>query len=97
LFLYRWGNKVVGVLGCDAFDNEEERIMCLQQVPVEVFAVSNIQNGPNSAQAVIDGEFAPNPFLPYTPKQILDSGDYNFNVSILLGCNRYILFDGHNE
>ena len=62
-----------------------------------MFAVSDIQNGPNSAQAVIDGEFSPDPFLPYTPKQILDSGNYNFDVRVLLGCNRYNVFGGHKK
>ena len=65
--------------------------MCLQQVPVEVFAESDIQNGPNSAQAVIDGNFSTEPFLPYSPSEILDSGNYNYDIRVLLGCNRYML------
>ena len=88
---HRWGGIVTGNVGCGSFDNEEETILCLQDVPVDNFSNSYIQNGPNSAQAVIDAGFSDTPFLPNTPKEIIDSGDYNYNVSILLGCNRYWL------
>ena len=68
----------------------------VQKVPVDDFSNSYIQNGPNSAQAVIDSGFSNNPFLPSTPKEIIDSGDYNYNINILLGCNRYVYFDFFN-
>ena len=66
-------------------------ILCLQDVPVTNYTDSWIQNGPNSAQAVIDGTFSSKPFLPSTPREIIDSGNYNHNISVLLGCNRYEL------
>ena len=89
LCFYRWGGTVTKSVGCGSFEHEEETILCLQDVPADDFSNSYIQNGPNSAQAVIDAGFSNNPFLPNTPKEIIDSGDYNYNVSILLGCNRY--------
>ena len=88
-FSNRWGDKVADSVGCGLFDCDEETVLCLQDVPVDNFTNSWIQNGPNSAQAVIDGKFSSNPFLPSTPYEIIKSGHYNYNVSILLGCNRY--------
>ena len=76
-------------VGCGSFDNDEDTVSCLQDVPVDSFTESWIQNGPNGAMSVIDSGFSSNPFLPNTPNQIIDSGDYNYNVSILTGCNRY--------
>lgn len=40
------------------------------------------------AQAVIDGSFTDVPFLPYSPREIMDSGLYNHNVSLILGFNK---------
>ena len=78
-------------VGCGSTDNENEMILCLQEVPVNNYTDSWIQNGPNSAQAVIDGAFSSNSFLPNTPQEIIDRGNYNHNINILLGCNRYEL------
>ena len=86
---HRWGDKVSDSVGCGSLANHEETVLCLQDVPVDNFTDSWIQNGPNSAQAVIDGGFSSNPFLPKLPLEIIKSGDYSYNVSILLGCNRY--------
>lgn len=85
----RWGGKVSNSVGCGSLDNDEETVACLQNVPVDNFTDSWIQNGPNSAQAVIDGGFSSNPFLPNLPLEIIKGGDYHYNISILLGCNRY--------
>ena len=86
--MIRWGKKVSEAVECGSFDDEKQLIVCLQQVPVEVFAVSDIQNGPNSAQAVIDGRFSNNSFLPSSPREMFKRGQYNYNVSVLIGCNR---------
>lgn len=91
-FVHRWGKKASAAVGCSSFDDEKELIACLRQVPAETFALSDIQNGPNSAQAVIDANFTSNPFLPKSPREILKSGIYNSNISILLGCNRWEMY-----
>ena len=58
---------------------------------LEKILSSSIQVGYKGAHAVIDGNFATNPFLPDLPKSIMSKGMYNKDVDILLGSNRYSL------
>ena len=84
----RWGQKVVESVGCGVFQNITEQIKCLQEIDVKTLASSPIQNGFNGANAVVDGKFSKKPFLPDHPKKLMESGNYNKNINLLLGCNR---------
>ena len=83
--MFRWGQLAASSVGCD---KGEAQIHCLQSVSVERLLKTPISSGPNGAHAVIDGSFSDDPFLPLSPKEILSSGDYNNNVSLLLGYNK---------
>ena len=85
---FRWGQKAAQSVGCEFKENVTEQINCLQQVDVETLANSPIQNGFSTANAVVDGTFVKEPFLPDHPKALMESGEYNKNVNVLLGCNR---------
>ena len=61
---------------------------CLQSVSVERLLRTQLAAGPNGAQAVIDKPHSSSPFLPMSPKEIMRSGDYNHEVSLLLGYNK---------
>jgi hypothetical protein len=86
--LFRWGQKVVKYVGCEIFHNGTEQIKCLQSVDVKVLASSPFQNGFNGPNAVVDGKFAKHPFLPNHPMVLIEEGNYNKDVKVLLGCNR---------
>ena len=44
--------------------------------------------GPKGTQAVIDGAYSDNPFLPTSTRQGLKSGTYNTNVDMLIRCDK---------
>ena len=44
--------------------------------------------GPKGTQAIIDGAYANNPFLPTSTRQGLKSGKYNTNVDMIIGSNK---------
>ena len=82
---------VASSVGCEFTGDDIEQLECLQNVPVENYVnISAIECGYNSAQAVVDGTFSTRPFLPDHPKDLMKSGEYNSNVNVLLGCNRYV-------
>ena len=72
-------------VGCDKGDAQ---LHCLQTVSVKRLLKTSLSTGPNGAQAVIDGSFTDVPFLPYSPREIMNSGFYNHNVSLILGYNK---------
>ena len=77
-------------VGCEFSGDITEQIECLQSVPVEYFINgSAVLSGHLGAQAVVDGSFSNNPFLPMHPRDLMISGQYNSKVNVLLGCNRY--------
>ena len=77
-------------LGCNQADSVNTQIKCLQELPVDDIVASGITVGFRGAQAVVDGSFSDEPFLPDHPKSLMSSGMYNKNVNILLGSNRLI-------
>ena len=81
----RWGQLAASSVGCD---NGEGQVDCLQTVSVEQLLGTSRESGPNGAQAVIDKSFSKFPFLPLSPRELMDSGNYNNNVSLLLGYNK---------
>ena len=82
---YRWGQLAASSVGCD---KGEAQIHCLQSVSVDRLLKTPITSGPNGAQAVIDGSYTETPFLPMSPRDIMSSGKYNNNISLLLGYNK---------
>ena len=83
--IIRWGQLVASSVGCD---KGEVQLHCLQSVSVERLLRTQLAAGPNGAQAVIDKPHSSSPFLPMSPKEIMRSGDYNHEVSLLLGYNK---------
>jgi carboxylesterase type B len=84
-YVIRWGQLAASSVGCD---NGEAQVHCLQRVSVERLLKTSRRSGPNGAQAVVDGSFTDFPFLPLSPREIMNSGAYNNNVSLLLGYNK---------
>ena len=84
-FTIRSGHLAASSVGCDEGDAQ---LHCLQTVSVKRLLKTSLSSGPNGAQAVVDGSFTDVPFLPYSPRQIMESGFYNRNVSLILGYNR---------
>ena len=85
MFTIRSGQLAASSVGCDEGDAQ---LHCLQTVSVKRLLKTSLSSGPNGAQAVVDGSFTDVPFLPYSPRQIMESGFYNRNVSLILGYNR---------
>ena len=85
---FRWGQMCAEGLGCNQEDSLNTQIQCLQELPVDDIVESGIIVGFRGAQAVVDGSFSDEPFLPDHPKSLMSSGMYNKNVNILLGSNR---------
>ena len=83
--IIRWGQLVASSVGCD---KGEVQLQCLQSLSVERLLRTQLTAGPNGAQAVIDESHSSSPFLPMSPKEIMRSGEYNHEVSLLLGSNK---------
>ena len=75
-------------LGCNQTEDINTQITCLQNLPADDFVNSNVQVGFRYAQAVVDGSFSNDPFLPDHPKFLMSSGTYNKDVNLMLGSNR---------
>jgi hypothetical protein len=84
----RYGQSSAEDLGCNQNEDINAQITCLQELPLENIVNSNIVVGFRGAQAVVDGSFSDEPFLPDHPKILMSSGMYNMDVNILLGNNR---------
>ena len=82
---FRSGQLAASSVGCDEGDAQ---LHCLQTVSIKRLLKTELSTGPNGAQAVIDGSFTDVPFLPYSPREIMDSGLYNHKVSLILGYNK---------
>lgn len=76
----------VSSVGCDA--NTQFLVDCLQNTSVQNFYNGSEVQGHLGAQAVVDGGFSNTPFLPDHPIALMASGEYNYNVNVLLGSNR---------
>ena len=86
-FHFRWGQICAEDLGCNQTESLNTQITCLQELTVANIVKSNCV-GFRGAQAVVDGSFSDQPFLPDHPKFLMSSGMYNKDVNILLGSNR---------
>ena len=82
---FRSGQLAASSVGCDEGDAQ---LHCLQTVSIKRLLKTDLSTGPNGAQAVIDGSYTDVPFLPYSPREIMESGLYNHNVSLILGYNK---------
>jgi len=83
---HRWGQEYVTAVGCDESEIVSKQIKCLQEKNVETLVGSFF--GYHGANAVVDGQFSMNAFLPQSPKELMQEGLYNSNVNILMGSTR---------
>jgi len=73
-------------MGCILGDGEDRRLECLQSLDVEKFVRLNSALGVN-LKPNEDAEYALNPFLPMSPMEALRTGNYNKNVTVIIGSN----------
>ena len=95
---YRHGKILAAELGCDfnttRFHKEVmSQADCLRKLPIETIIYNpgtfgRSKLGPKGTQAVIDGGYSDNPFLPKSTRNGLKLGEYNTNVDMLLGSNK---------
>jgi len=81
-----YGRELIQNLGCDV-DTE----VCMQNATVEAILQNTFLHGPNVDgiwQAVDDSSFSSEPFLPGTPKDLLESGQFNTEVEVILGTTK---------
>ena len=64
----------------------KRRLECLQSLDVEKFVRLNSALGVN-LKPNEDAEYALNPFLPMSPMEALRTGNYNKNVTVIIGSN----------
>ena len=79
-------------LGCDAPACDCDTLTCLQLVPLaEVLAQTYLIKGGTGDgiwQAVVDSTFTSSPFLPASPEDLLDAGDFHKEVEVIIGTNK---------
>ena len=81
-------------MGCESTFGATSQAECLRNLTTHAIVVehpgtfSRSQLGPKGTQAVIDGSYSENPFLPKSTVYGLKSGEYNANVDILAGSNK---------
>ena len=82
----RFGNEVALVLGCLNIDIHKE-LECLKTKSPLALLEMELADGVIS-QPVIDTDFSSNPFFPKDPMEILENGEFNTDVEILMGSNK---------
>jgi len=105
-----YGRELIRNLGCD---NEEDTDACMQNASVEAIVENTYLHGPDVDglwQAVDDSSFTSEPFLPGAPIDLLESGEFNTEVEVILGTTKdegiiwliaplanHTLFEEHQE
>lgn len=79
----KFGAKSAALIGCT---QEDSQLRCLRKKPVSEIMSMDVRNEFLS-QPVVDGNFSDTPFLPLKPKDMIQLGDYDRDVDILLGFN----------
>merc|ERR1711962_346212 len=83
-----YGLELIRNLGCD---NEEDVDACMQNASVEAIVENTYLHGPDGDglwQAVDDSSFTSEPFLPGAPIDLLESGEFNTEVEVILGTTK---------
>ena len=91
---FRYGQDLAGEMGCNSTLGSANQVECLRNLTTYEIVVKHPGTfgrsmlGPKGTQAVIDGSYSDNPFLPHSTRYILKSSEYNKNIDILSGSNK---------